>query len=114
MFHGLLRSCRGTRWIQGFTKFNRKSIKSSSQGGENNTCTFQFTMLIGIAIEMPFALGEMLLGLEVILRELKIQWANLFTGLLHPGLEDSSDGFLPSPAIWREVLFFAKKSNFFL
>ena len=26
---------------------------------------FQFTMLIGIAIEMPFALGEMLLGLEV-------------------------------------------------
>ena len=27
--------------------------------------TSQFTMLIGILIEMPFAVGEMLLGLEV-------------------------------------------------
>ena len=71
--------------------------------GENNTCTFQFTMLIGIAIEMPFALGEMLLGLEVILRELKIRRNDPFTGLLHPGLEDSSDGFLPSPARWRSI-----------
>ena len=102
MFHGLLRSCCGTRWVQGFTKFNRKSVNSLTVG-ENNTCAFQFTMLIGIAIEMPFALGEMLLGLEVILRELKIRRNDPFTGLLHSGLEDSSDGFLPAPARWRSI-----------
>ena len=38
---------------------------------------FQFTMLIGIAIEMPFALGEMLLGLEVILLEPNMHWDHL-------------------------------------
>ena len=44
---------------------------------------FQFTMLIGIAIEMPFALGEMLLGLEVIdIIGTKCTWRQSL-GLLH-------------------------------
>ena len=32
----------------------------------------QYTMIIGIAIEIPFALGEMILGLEVNLYKYKL------------------------------------------
>ena len=55
-------------------------------------------MLIGIAIEMPFALGEMLLGLEVIdIIGTKCTWRQSL-GLLHSWLEDPSNGFLLTPA----------------
>merc|ERR1719220_1962629 len=73
---------------------------------------FKFTMLIGIAIEMPFALGEMLLGLEAyFIRDWRtLQMVSYLPLLGLVGLwwavpesvrwlvEDSSDGFLPSPA----------------
>ena len=63
----------------GFKVTNSYTIQLQSLCNYN----FQFTMLIGIAIEMPFALGEMLLGLEVILLEPNVSTLRLSIGLLH-------------------------------
>ena len=50
LLHGLLRAGGGARRLQ---------------GGTTTLITLaQFTMLVGIAIEIPFAIGEAILGVE--------------------------------------------------
>ena len=51
-------------WFASFSPWNMLGIRWEMALKEQLT-TSQFTMLIGILIEMPFAVGEMLLGLEV-------------------------------------------------
>ena len=51
-------------WFASFLPWNTLGIRWEMALKEQLT-TSQFTMLIGILIEMPFAVGEMLLGLEV-------------------------------------------------
>ena len=98
--YGLLRSRRRACWVQGNQRLYHPIVNLSARTtvAFMCKCNFQFTMLIGIAIEMPFALGEMLLGLEVIDILGTKGILRRSVGLLHPWLEDSSDGFLPSPS----------------